>query len=1086
MAKKGQNPLLFWIKAAFIGASLPLLLSHQSWAKDCTRTDINSNIEQFKDKDSKKVGAALNAVVQCRENAIAPLRLALSEDEPAIRAKAALALGKMGATAQDAAPVLVDTLEDSDETVRTEAVSALIQIGRAVRSQPDNEFEWWDLGSIKDLEALQESLEDALKRLKEDKRQWLSKEKKIEQLRLVSLGLQKKLEGIDRWLYQIAHWFKKYPVVWLPPVGVVLFYLGVFFVYPIFLLKLDDLVKSVEFEIPQVKFKVPLSRLLLLKYHPRVLDAWVKENLDKADNNFQLNKTVKEREIHIPIPVTLKDKTIPELSGQDLQSTSKKKRFCLLISGEGGAGKTSLACQIAKWGMADEADKRLCEHRMLPVLIEQELESQDLTKAIRGKLQDLINAVKPISEELLDNLLRQRRLIVIVDHLSEMSEATRQKIQPNSANFPVNALIVTSRLKENLGVNKTVLKPLRVQGNRLSKFMDAYLEKKGKRDLFDDEEYFDACRRLSRMVGERNITVLLARMYADQLISDLEGTAVDNLPENIPELMLSYLNRLNRTVEKLNQCKELSVQKDAQIVAWECLKQTYQPTRAMHEDVVTALAAAFKETEDIEARKQDAETRLQYLEQRLRLIQTVEPGDKIRFVLDPLAEYLAAICLVEYCRDSKEKWNEFLTSVDAVQGSLDAIQGFLLAVRDCCLVKQKKLNIPNRVPEELGKKAGLDPEAIQAAQRKRRVGRLIEDLDAPETEYRLRAVADLGAMGKDATKAIPDLYRVLEKDSEAEIRLEALKVLTQLDNNENRIIPSLYRVLEKDSEAKIRFEAFIALKQFGADYSRIPIVEIKADVWSIRLIEPPHTVKIDLGNGVTLDMVSIPGGKFMMGSPEGEGRNSEKPQHEVTVRPFFMGKYPVTQAQWKAIASREDLKIKRDLEPDPSRFEGKERPVENVSWDEAVEFCQRLSKQTGKEYRLPSEAEWEYACRAGTTTPYHFGDTITDKLANYNVDETTSVGQFSPNTFGLYDMHGLVWEWCHDDSHENYQDAPNDGRAWVTGKAISKIVRGGSWDSHPEDCRSATRRYDVYIFRFDNRDDDSLDGFRVVCGFGRT
>ncbi len=579
--------------------------------------------------------------------------------------------------------------------------------------------------------------------------------------------------------------------------------------------------------------------------------------------------------------------------------------------------------------------------------------------------------------------------------------------------------------------------------------------------------------------------------------------------------MLSYLNKLNRTVEEPNQRNQLSVHRDAQIVAWECLKQTYQPGRAMRDDVVKALAAPCNETEDIEACKQDAETRLQYLEKRLRLIQTVEPGDKIRFVLDPLAEYLAALCLVEYCRDSEEKWNEFLTSVDAIKGLLDAIQGFLLAVRDCSLVKQKELKIPEFVPEELVKKAGLDPEAIRAAQRKRRVRRLIEELEAPETEYRLRAVADLGVMGKEATKAIPSLYRVLEKDSEAEIRLAALTALTQLDKEATRVVPSLCKVLENGSEAKIRLEAlkaltqldkeatravpslckvlengseeveirleaFKVLKQLGEDVSRIPIVEIKADVWSIRLIEPPHTVKIDLGNGVTLDMVSIPGGKFMMGSPEGEGEYSENPQHEVTVRSFFMGKYPVTQAQWKAIASLP--KIERDLEPNPSRFKGDHRPVEYVSWDDAVEFCARLSKRLGREYRLPSEAEWEYACRAEMTTPYHFGETITDKLANYdrNFGGTTPVGQFPPNAFGLFDMHGNVYEWCEDDWHVDYHGAPNNGIAWVSEAGDTKVTRGGSWGYVRYLCLSAFRS-------ISSRDFSNNDvGFRVVCVVSKT
>ena len=246
----------------------------------------------------------------------------------------------------------------------------------------------------------------------------------------------------------------------------------------------------------------------------------------------------------------------------------------------------------------------------------------------------------------------------------------------------------------------------------------------------------------------------------------------------------------------------------------------------------------------------------------------------------------------------------------------------------------------------------------------------------------------------------------------------------------------------------------------------------------------------NLTSNISLEMVYLPGGKFMMGSSEDD---SEKPQHEVTVPSFALGKYPVTQAQWKAIASREDLKVKRDLKPHPSRFKGDNLPVEQVSWEDAEEFCQRLSKQTGKEYRLPSEAEWEYACRAGTTTPYHFGETITDKLANYRASETyanepkgeyrektTSVGQFPPNAFGLYDMHGNVWEWCEDDWHENYEGAPKDGSAWLSKISSTRVVRGGSWSDGPGDCRSADRYGDFPVNSYD------LGGFRVACGGART
>jgi formylglycine-generating enzyme required for sulfatase activity len=247
----------------------------------------------------------------------------------------------------------------------------------------------------------------------------------------------------------------------------------------------------------------------------------------------------------------------------------------------------------------------------------------------------------------------------------------------------------------------------------------------------------------------------------------------------------------------------------------------------------------------------------------------------------------------------------------------------------------------------------------------------------------------------------------------------------------------------------------------------------------------------DLDKGITLEMVAIPGGKFMMGSPEGEGDESEKPQHEVSVQPFFMGKYPITQAQWRAVAALPQ--VNRELKPDPSHFKGDDRPVECVSWYDAVEFCDRLSNKTGKSYRLPSEAEWEYACRSGTTSPFHFGETITDKLANYNANytfadepkgnsrnETTPVGTFSPNAFGLYDMHGNLWEWCGDNWHGNYQGVPTYGSAWADKNSQkmndNHMLRGGSWYYNPVYCRSAYRGNSVAGGWFDNS-----AGFRIAC-----
>ncbi|MBD2676783.1 MULTISPECIES: SUMF1/EgtB/PvdO family nonheme iron enzyme [Nostoc] len=235
----------------------------------------------------------------------------------------------------------------------------------------------------------------------------------------------------------------------------------------------------------------------------------------------------------------------------------------------------------------------------------------------------------------------------------------------------------------------------------------------------------------------------------------------------------------------------------------------------------------------------------------------------------------------------------------------------------------------------------------------------------------------------------------------------------------------------------------------------------------------------DLGNGVTLEMVQIAGGTFMMGSLETEAQrySDESPQHEVKVPGFFMGKYQITQAQYQAI-----------MGTNPANFKGEKRPVEQVNWDDAVDFCKKLSQKTGRTYRLPSEAEWEYACRAGTTTPFYFGETITTDLVNYDGnypygsvpkgeyrDQTTYVGKFPPNSFGLYDMHGNVWEWCQDVYNDNYQSAPKDSSVWLTGKYNNKkLLRGGSWHFSAGFCRCANRDYTADANRFDDV------GFRVV------
>ncbi|MGK7913127.1 MAG: SAV_2336 N-terminal domain-related protein [Synechococcus sp.] len=247
-----------------------------------------------------------------------------------------------------------------------------------------------------------------------------------------------------------------------------------------------------------------------------------------------------------------------------------------------------------------------------------------------------------------------------------------------------------------------------------------------------------------------------------------------------------------------------------------------------------------------------------------------------------------------------------------------------------------------------------------------------------------------------------------------------------------------------------------------------------------------------LDSDFSLEMVAIPAGEFLMGSPpnEPERRNSEDPQHEVRLEGFLMGRYPVTQKQWRFVAERCE-QVNRPLEPSPARFKGARHPVERVSWFDAVEFCDRLSRHTKRTYRLPSEAEWEYACRAGTRTPFNFGDVLTADVANYyssvsyngsptaeSLDQTTSVDRYEiANAFGLCDMHGNVFEWCLDQWHGNYDNAPDDGSAWIDdndNEKMGRIRRGGSWAYDPGYCRSAFR------LNFNPRASNRNIGFRVV------
>ena len=338
----------------------------------------------------------------------------------------------------------------------------------------------------------------------------------------------------------------------------------------------------------------------------------------------------------------------------------------------------------------------------------------------------------------------------------------------------------------------------------------------------------------------------------------------------------------------------------------------------------------------------------------------------------------------------------------------------------------------------------------------------------------------------------PYFTEQLVKGKAHEDKIEAWRCKIIFDE---QLHPQKVKMKRYDQKVDIKKQDYVYLVE---DLSKAaePSAEPSACLIKIEMVKIPEGSLVEPSASlIKIEMVKIPEETFKMGSPRNEqGRNDyENSQHRVDVKSFFLAKYPVTQEQWQFVAQLPQ--VNRELNQDPSYFKGANRPVESVSWDDADEFCLRLSQYTGRIYRLPSEAEWEYACRAGTTTPFHFRETITSKLANYDANyiygagvqgiyrkKTTPVGSFKvANAFELYDMHGNVWEWCLDNWHDNYKRAPIDGSPWLDDnnnlydEEQDAVLRGGSWFNNPAICRSASRSYGKR-----NSCNNNI-GFRIVC-----
>jgi HEAT repeat protein len=660
----------------------------------------------LKDSDAnvRRVAAeALETIAPAGQSATPALLDALHDRRPAVRQSAADALGRMHLAGRPALPALEKALNDDDLQVRRAAANAIAAIATALQDGTDAKVAsdvTSALNAIKTaasrtpdtvLNDAGAQVDDALSKIKAGRgwRDWMRR------------ALLESKPGIIGITVAAAYltWF------------VILRFLVLRY-SPLHVLAWNDALESyAEFTLPEWlgRAKLPVRHVLLIGrywYHTRVLDAWVSKHVDAVDRSFRQRDTYRARATFVPLPVLLNGKTVPSLTAADLRETCSRNRWYIHIQGEGGAGKTTLACQLALWSMAESPPARIREdRRMLPVLLEPGLDFdiqkdiESLKRAARGQLQLAVGTVEPIREELFERLLRTCRVLVILDGFSEMTYDAQapgeSRARLGHPDFPVNALVVTSRANPLAGDQPDVrIQPLRIDSNHLLPFMNAYLSNAGA--TLADRELYEACRRLAEVVGSnRGITPLLARLYAEEIVTaSHNGAGLGGLSGSVPDLMLGYLNTLNRN-RRNSDPDNPTVHSAVKLAAWECIKRTFRPGRARKSDLV----AAFK-------RERLDPQILAYLETRLGLISTVAPAEtEAHFVLDPVAEYLAALQLVEANGTNKKKWNEFLQTADSMPGAPTAIRGFMVAVNDCCAAKGPEFGLRSFLLEELGRRA---------------------------------------------------------------------------------------------------------------------------------------------------------------------------------------------------------------------------------------------------------------------------------------------------------------------------------------------------------------------------------------------
>jgi HEAT repeat protein/GTPase SAR1 family protein len=598
--------------------------------------------------------------------------------------------------------------------------------------------------------------------------------------------------------------------------------------YPLGLLAILRRSDIGEFTLWGLKFRALEYALLLpfFAYRERVLNAWLDDCLPHARKFFQEREIQSGREVWVDLPVSLNREVIPELLPVRLKSIFQRASAQILIHGEGGAGKTSLACHIANWAFAENRELRLRPHCMLPLLIEynfiQNAQTDDILDPLLGELERVSGKNREdLPKRFQVELFSKGRLLIIVDGLSERNEAVREFLTARAGVFPLQCAMFTSRTAEKdvlAQITVVRIEPLRLQGYVLELFIRSYLNAVGYPARFTKREVRNICERLSDVAGDRNITALLATIYTRSEVRRKIGQTQPDDPQNIPALIFSYIREISERAGFKTIFVE-EIMKAVECVSWECLRKDFRPVPVKQARLEEAIALMNLPSNADEAKLREvipqARATLADLDHKLRLLQATSGGREFRPALDPLAEYMAASYLIGLYGKDEQKWRGLLTEIDQVltKRKPEEIRGFLLALRDCANLEQ---GVPTWLSSILVERAQYDIRAQTESNRRRRLGYLVHRVEEGDIEEKSASISEIESGGYIDADAEVVLAHVAANGIGPALRAQALGALRWLDVHGGDAQRALIKAMT-DADPRVRWSAAASSSIAGPD-----------------------------------------------------------------------------------------------------------------------------------------------------------------------------------------------------------------------------------------------------------------------------